>query len=193
MGALRLVVVLALLVMIILFVVVATRDIKKAKTHSPEKSPASFNDIQESFIALAALKKTAKIKLSVALAAFSGLLDKTQFYMPETMVTQLNTINTTATELSAQLQEDTLFSEARPVVYYTLTNYVPSIIKSYLDLPTSMRVEGSEPTLIAAEQLDKIIVALSAMHQSEVKKIVDELKIQAIFIEEKFREYKDKN
>lgn len=188
MALVRLVVVLLILATVI-YVVSSTWRYRKARGLTPVTLavPLAETDLkpQKDGLRLLAELKDGRVSIRRALARYRDAELLLKNSVPKLVGVCLADIGFSVHEVADSLEKDS--SENKAAVFLALTDYVPSVMSTYLNLPRSQRVADSEATKLVVEQLNVVASSISKLQNEETSKLMSELKAHRAFLDEKFK------
>jgi hypothetical protein len=162
---------------------------QKITNKKPPTDAEVLPPIKEALRILMSLKTAKKSSTKKALAQYNVVLLELEDAVPKVIQERLTGIAYSAASVEEKLEKG-LFDENKYVLFFALTDYVPSLINTYIDLPRKERQTDSKATEIVAEQLGIISGTISGIEETETQKILDDLKVRGDFIEERLKPFK---
>lgn len=162
---------------------------QKLSSKKPPTDAELLPPIKEALRILMALKTAKKSSTKKALAQYNVVLLELEDAVPKVIAERLTGIAYSAASVEEKLEKG-IFDENKYVLFFALTDYVPSLINTYIDLPRKERSADSKATEIVAEQLGIISGTISDIEETETQKILNDLKVRGDFIEERLKPFK---
>lgn len=183
MAALRLIVFLLLLITIIAIVYYVVkakfpRDSTSAKTRQVT--------VDEAYAALAVVKNNSRVDVQEALDVYSDFVEVVTHLVPVNVVTYLTKSKQLAVDINTMSVERRVLDERKTLLYFTLIDYIPTSVYSYVKFPLSQRSPDSDATALIINQLDSIMEALQKVQDAEVKDLKATLEASTLFLKQKF-------
>lgn len=175
-----------ILVIIFIFVIL----VKYFRSEAQQNAVPTITDVQTVFARIKSLNTSNNSDTNAALMEFNELLRVVKTFIPQSMFNQLLNIGYVCADLNNKFNYRTVAGDEKALVFFTMANYIPSILKSYLLLPAAERIDNSEATQIVTSQMLTILGTLSSFQQVETQRIINDLKVHALFVEDKFKDYK---
>jgi hypothetical protein len=142
--------------------------------------------VDEAYAALVAVKDNSKVDVREALDAYTVFVDTVMHLVPDNVTTYLLKSKQLAVDINTMSVERNIMDERRTLLYFTLIDYIPTSVHSYVKFPLSQRKADSEATELIVKQLDSIVEALQKVQDAEVKDLKSTLEASALFLKQKF-------
>lgn len=183
MAAVRLVVLLLLLATIVAIVYYVVKAKFPRDETNNRKSQVTVDD---AYAALAAVKNNSRVDVQEALHVYSDFVEAVTYLVPDNVVTYLTKSKQLAVDINTMTVERRILDDRKTLLYFTLIDYIPTSVYSYVKFPLSQRLPDSEATTLIINQLDSIVEALQKVQDAEVNDLKATLEASTVFLKQKF-------
>jgi hypothetical protein len=112
---------------------------------------------------------------------------ESSFLVSTTVFSKLRRINDILVELSSFITRYEINAEEEYILKATITDYIPSALALFNQLPAAAQVDGKEADLLLQQQCDSIERTLRQLVKDMHDKAQTALVTQTMFVDERFR------